>query len=262
MAYFQCNWYSNVLGMDALVDIIIPQQTTKNVGSTNEPAATDIPVLYLLHGMTGNHTSWQRLSSIERYALAKNIAVVMPSTDLGFYTNTTYDMNYWTYVSEELPELLQIYFPLLSTKREKTFVGGLSMGGYGAAKLALLKPERFSQAIVLSAPLILRGQTDRLLEMRSAAYWEGIFGPLSDLEFSPNDPQTWIEKFSHDEATPTPRFFVACGTEDSLLPASQYYVKLLEHDQFDVEYHEGPGGHEWPFWDEWIEKGLAWLDLD
>ena len=262
MAYFQSVLYSDSLGMDVMVEFVLPQVTAKNSGAQGQgaPALTDVPVLYLLHGMTGNQSSWQRLSSIERYAREKNIAVVMPSTDLGFYTDTTYDMKYWMYVSEELPNLVAQFFPMVSTKRAKTFVAGLSMGGYGAAKLALLKPERFSRALVLSAPLILRGQTERLLEMRGRAYWEGIFGPLENLEHSANDPQTWLEDFPADK--PKPEIFLACGTEDLLLPASQYYGKLLEQNNFVVDYHEGPGAHEWAFWDTWIQAGLAWLPLD
>lgn len=257
MALFQCNVYSNVLGMEVAVNVIIPQTTVKKIGTSSTAPVTDIPVLYLLHGMGGNETVWLRKTSIERYATAAQLAVIFPATDLAWYTDTTYDLRYWTYLSEELPQLMQQFFPTLTTKREKTFVGGLSMGGYGACKWALLQPERFGKAIVLSAPLVLQGQEALLLETRDRAYWEGIFGPLADLANSCHDPFTWVREFS--KTSPKPEFFVACGTEDPLHPAGAYYQGLLQKAGFTVDWQEGPGGHEWQFWDTWIQKALAWL---
>lgn len=89
------------------------------MGTSTQAALTDIPVLYLLHGMGGNHSVWARRTSIERYVADLGIAVIMPSTDLAWYTDTQYDMNYWTFMSEELPRICHQLFPQLSTKREK-----------------------------------------------------------------------------------------------------------------------------------------------
>ena len=89
----------------------------------------ELPVLYLLHGMGGNHSVWERRTSIERYVSDYQMAVIMPSTDLAWYTDTTYDMKYWTFVAEELPQIRRELFPQLSSDREKTFAAGLSMGG-------------------------------------------------------------------------------------------------------------------------------------
>ena len=100
------------------VNVILPQETVKS-GHKYPAALTDIPVLYLLHGMGGNHSVWARRTSIERYVADLGIAVIMPSTYLAWYTDTQYDMNYWTFISEELPKICHQLFPQLSTKREK-----------------------------------------------------------------------------------------------------------------------------------------------
>lgn len=160
MAFLQANVYSSELGMEVMVNVILPQQTKKAIGKETTGAVTDIPVLYLLHGMNGNHSVWERRTSIERYVSDLDIAVIMPSTDLGFYTDTTYDMNYWTFISEELPNICHELFPQLSTKREKTFAAGLSMGGYGAIKLGLRKPEKFAAVASLSGALAIAESTD------------------------------------------------------------------------------------------------------
>ena len=105
MAFLQANIYSNVLEMEVNVNVILPQETVKKVGTSTQAALTDIPVLYLLHGMGGNHSVWARRTSIERYVADLGIAVIMPSTDLAWFTDTQYDMNYWTFISEELPKI-------------------------------------------------------------------------------------------------------------------------------------------------------------
>src|SRR5699024_5363735 len=164
---------------------------------------------YLLHGMNGNHSVWARRTAIERYVSDLKMAVIMPSTDLGWYTDTTYDMNYWTFISEELLEICHELFPQLTIKREKTFAAGLSMGGYGALKLGLRKPEKFAAVASLSGALALAESVDGLLELRDRKYWEGIFGPLEALKNSENDLIYLIEQLKSADA---PRVFVACGT--------------------------------------------------
>ena len=182
MAFIQANIYSNVLEMEVMVNVILPQTTIKKVGTTTKNDQKELPVLYLLHGMGGNHSVWERRTSIERYVSDYQMAVIMPSTDLAWYTDTTYDMKYWTFVAEELPQICRELFPQLSSDREKTFAAGLSMGGYGAVKLGLRKPESFAAVASLSGALAIAESMDSLLKIRNTSYWEGIFGPLDQFQ--------------------------------------------------------------------------------
>ena len=93
-----------------------------------EPDCEDIPVLYLLHGMSGNHNSWLKRTNVERLLPRTNLIVVMPNTSNGWYTDTQYGFDYYTALAEELPEVLKRFFPNMTSKREKTFIAGLSMG--------------------------------------------------------------------------------------------------------------------------------------
>ncbi|BBM16827.1 tributyrin esterase [Enterococcus avium] len=258
MAFLQVNVYSNVLQMEVAMNVLLPQTTYKKIGTETTGVTEDVPVLYLLHGMGGNHSVWERRTSIERYVAEYQMAVVMPSTDLGFYTDTTYDMNYWTFVSEELPTIVHELFPQITHKREKTFAAGLSMGGYGALKLGLAKPENFAAVASLSGAVVL-ADVESLLLVRSEAYWQGIFGPLDQLQGSENDPLHLLDKLAASDE-PAPRFFLACGTEDDLYPASQYMAHKLEQKKFDVTFEEGPGKHDWVFWDAWIKRVLEWFN--
>lgn len=258
MALLQANIYSNVLEMEVMVDIILPQQTKKTFGTNTVGQHSDVPVLYLLHGMHGNHSVWQRRTSIERYVNDLGIAVIMPSTDLAWYTNTTYGMDYWTFIAEELPEICHELFPQLTIKREKTFAAGLSMGGYGALKLGLCYPERFQAIASLSGAIALVEMMEQFEEIPKRAYWKGIFGPLNQVRDSKNDP---IHLIKQVDAKQAPDFFVCVGTEDPLYQANQYAVSVMQAQGLNVVYEEGPGAHDWEFWDKWIQRVLAWLPL-
>ncbi|MGK0551136.1 alpha/beta hydrolase [Enterococcus faecalis] len=260
MAFLQANIYSNILEMEVCVNFILPQQTEKKIGTNSQGVTEDIPVLYLLHGMGGNHSVWARRTSIERYVADLGLAVIMPSTDLAWYTDTQYDMRYWTFISEELPTICHQLFPQLTTKREKTFAAGLSMGGYGALKLGLAKPNRFAAVASLSGAVNLAAGIHELLKIRKQSYWEGIFGPLDQIAGSSNDPQYLLEELVKS-GQPMPKFYLCCGEQDLLIYANQQMAALLEKAGADYEYHTGPGEHNWIFWDAWIQKILAWLPL-
>ena len=140
MALIHCHFASEVLGLNRSMDVILPHDLPPR-----KAAGRKAPVLWLLHGLSDDHTAWQRRTSIERYASERGLAVVMPSVDRGFYTDMAAGPRWWTHVSEELPRLVAAMFPV-SARREETFVAGLSMGGYGAFKLALRQPRRFAAA--------------------------------------------------------------------------------------------------------------------
>ena len=147
MAVMKIEYYSEALEMEWGVNILYP-----DAARVDKPDDKDIPVLYLLHGMNGNHNSWLKRSNIERLVRSTNLIVVMPNTSNGWYTDIQYGFNYYEAIAEELPRVLKRFFPNMSDKREKNFIAGLSMGGYGAFKLAL-KSNRFSYAASLSGAL-------------------------------------------------------------------------------------------------------------
>ena len=111
----------------------------------------------------------------------------MPNGFRGFYTDMAHGYAYWTHLSEELPRLARAFFPL-SEAREENFVAGLSMGGYGAFKLALRRPDMFAAAASLSGALDIAGSA---ANAKSDVFREreltDIFGPLRAIAGSDND---------------------------------------------------------------------------
>lgn len=255
MALFQCSIYSDALGVSTAVNVIIPQEKDPN-SLKDAPAPKRFPVLYLLHGLLDDHTAWLRHTGIERYAGQRGVAVVMPAVGRSFYTDQRRGYRYWTYVGEELPRLVQSWFPV-STQREETFVAGLSMGGYGALKLALRRPERFAAAASFS------GAADMMRVLHDVDWpWgeenENTFGPLDEARGGDDDLVALLDRAAPDAL---PKLYLSCGTEDWLLPSNRAFRARAQKRGVQMDYFEGPGGHDWDFWDAEVRKVLGWLPL-
>ena len=268
MALLHVNCFSDVLGMCVNMDVILPQETKGQIGMEGKGADGKCKTLYLLHGMSDDQTIWQRRTSIERYASKLGIAVVMPTTHLAFYTDTTYGMKYWTYVSEELPQICRGFFPQMSDRREDTLAAGLSMGGYGAWKLGLGAGGTFGAAASLSGALDMvedyRRNVEAAEDAEMLALFRGIFGSADDLKGSDNDLLALAER-NVAEKKPLARLYAWCGTEDFLyqgnLKAWDYVRKL----GYDLTCEETAGDHQWRYWDEKIQDVLRWwlgTDMD
>lgn len=256
MALFQCRFFSEVLGLSTSMTVILPEPAQSQIGMSAPGVAGPYPTLYLLHGMSDDDSIWLRRTSIERYVSGMGLAVVMPQVDLSFYADMAHGNRYWTFVSEELPRLCRSFFPL-SERREDTFVAGLSMGGYGAFKLALRKPEMFAAAASLSGALDIASRHQELLPL-----FQRIFGE-SGPQGTDNDLLTLLDPLAKDmqEGKPVPRLFQCCGTEDFLYEDNQTFRKACACAGLSLTYEEGPGSHEWGYWDAKIQDVLKWLPL-
>ena len=144
MTYLCASVNSWSLGIKTNVRLLLP-----DLEPGQAPPPEGYAVLYLLHGYTGDGGDWMRLSRLERYLENKQAVAVMPDGGKGFYTDTCSGDAYWTYLSQELPQFIETNFAV-SNRRERTFAAGLSMGGYGALKLALRRPERYAAAASFS----------------------------------------------------------------------------------------------------------------
>lgn len=260
MALLHVDFFSDVLGRSVNMDVILPQRTTGQIGADGWQGSGSCPVLYLLHGMSDDHTCWQRRTSIERYVEGLGLAVIMPSTDLGWYTNTGYALNYWDFISQELPSVCHQFFPQLSTRREDTFAVGQSMGGYGAMKLALGVPGRFGAAASLSGALDTAAIGNSSLSHRTPQFWQGIFGPLEKLPDSDSDLFVLAQKCK-DGGELLPKLYFCCGEQDPLLAVNRKARNAFEELGFDVTYKESPGEHCWTYWDAEIQEILRWLPV-
>ena len=250
MALFHLVYFSDVLGVQTPVDVIIPEGKqgigVDTAGEENLPA-----VLYLLHGYSDDQTIWQRRTSVERYAASHNLAIIMPGVNHSFYCNEEYGERYWDFVSEELPRMMHRFFRL-SDKPEDTFVAGLSMGGYGAMKLALNQPERFGAAASFSGAVDIAST-----RQRHNHNWKRITGGKS-IKGTENDLFHMLKV--NGEAAHKPRLYVSCGTADFLYGQHKKFVPAAKKAGWDVTAWEEPDAtHEWGFWDREIRKFIEFI---
>ncbi|MDQ0229833.1 S-formylglutathione hydrolase FrmB [Metabacillus malikii] len=211
--------------------------------------------LYLLHGFSDDDTIWTRRTSIERYVAPLGLAVVMPQVHQSFYTDMKYGNRYWTFLTEELPEIARSFFPL-SEKREDNFVAGLSMGGYGAFKWALRHPDRIAAAASLSGALDMAKwikQPNHLQDVFSLIYGE------DEIANTDNDLLWLLEQ--GEKQTLKPDLYQCCGTEDFLYDSNLTFTAKCEQTSYSLTTDYGPGSHEWEYWDEKIKDVLKWLPL-
>jgi S-formylglutathione hydrolase FrmB len=255
MAHLRCDFYSDALGLSTTMTVILPQQTRTQIGMTGRTADGAPPVLYLLHGLSDDDTIWLRRTSIERYVAPLGVAVIMPQVHRSFYNDQAYGGAYWTFLSEELPQLVHSFFRL-SDRREDTFVAGLSMGGYGAMRWALNRPEQFAAAATLSGAVDIKGlRTSRRREDDPRMY-DRIFGddPI------PDDADLFSLIKTVDPAR-CPELYIGCGTEDALEPDNRSFVQACRDAGYDPRTSFAPGEHEWGVWDREIQQVLDWLPL-
>jgi putative tributyrin esterase len=242
MAFIDYHYFSNALGKQTAAYVLLPE-----VG--NGP----FPVLYLLHGLSDNHTIWLRRTAIERYVANRPLIVVMPDGGRGFYADAVEGAAYGTAIGEELVDRIDRTFPTKAA-REDRVVAGLSMGGYGAFRLALAYPERFCAAHSLSGAMAFSHKDPNPEDTRNAEFGR-IVG--KNYKNGPNDLYALAEK--HYKANTLPRLRFDCGTEDFLLEDNRDFAAFLTKNKIPHEYEEFSGAHNWEYWDEHIQDALKFL---
>jgi S-formylglutathione hydrolase FrmB len=261
MAFIECNFFSEALGMSSSMNVILPESTDSQIGMKGVASEQAFPTLYLLHGYSDDHTIWMRRTSIERYVSELGFAVVMPNVHKSFYTNMKFGDSYWDFISEELPSKVQSLFKV-SSERKDNFVAGLSMGGYGAFKLGLKCPEKFSAAASLSGVLDLVSHSKPSDNIPSK-YFRNIFGE-SPIDGTENDLFFLKKEYTHNKIEEFPvRFYQCCGTEDFLYSENINFKEIAKTNlNIDLTYEEEAGAHEWSYWDKKIQRVLQWIQED
>lgn len=256
MAFLEINYRSHALNMNVPINVILPERPSTGT-EAGAPEGT-YKTLYLLHGLGGNHSDWSRRTAIERYASDHGIAVVMPGVARSWYTDTAYGANYFSFITEELPSVCRSYFKGMTDKREDNFIGGLSMGGYGAIKAAMTYPERYFACFALSGALDItrKGRNYSLPE------WQSIFDfeleSASQLEGSCHDIFALTKTNAANQAD-FPKMYLWCGTEDSLIAINREYDKLLTELGVAHKWEESSGNHSWKYWDPQSQAALNYI---
>ena len=280
MATINCEFNSETLGMRSFAEVILPQGKAGEAGARG--ANRRYPALYLLHGLSDTYTVWRDRTSIVRYAEEYELAIVMPDGHRSFYVNMDKGLRYYDYMADELRRVMGALFPI-SPRREDTFVAGLSMGGYGALRIGLGRPDAYSKVASLS------GATDAaaLFKMNpESEELARVFGGPDKLIGSDDDLFHLASKVAgHDPAKRAakagkaaktgkaakaepeaakgpdalPDIYLCCGKQDFLYDMNVRFRDHLKGLPYGLTYEEEDGQHEWGYWDLKIRAVLRWL---
>ena len=252
MSLINIKFSSGVLKRGTDINVIIPQQTHGyEIGiDSSAHEKSNYKTLILLHGLSDDHTTWIRRTSIERYAAEYGIAIIMPNGDRSFYTDMEYGSKYYTYITEEVPRIAREYLPL-SSKREDNFIAGLSMGGYGALKIGMKNPHRFAACAGLSSVADVKS----FMEKYAPDDGKLIFGEKG----VPESEDLFAIAENLNKSTLKPRIYMGVGTEDFMYEENLRLRDKFKSLDFDFTYRESKGDHCWAFWDEYIRYVLKWM---
>ncbi|KQX35659.1 hypothetical protein ASD04_12785 [Devosia sp. Root436] len=265
MSRIEFSYHSKSLGYRTKVTAIVPSldwiEMMRGMGD-NDFIGTRFPALWLLHGTSGDNDCWTRFTRIESWAEQNRIAVFMPDARLSAYSDMDKGPAHYTHIVDELPEVCRTLFPILEG-RANNFIGGLSMGGYGALKIGLRNPDRYSLILNLS------GGVDRVMHIERTIR-EGrqtglhnlnamkvTFGDLSAVKGGIHDVFGLVEQLSRS-GRPKPKIFTSIGTLDPHWDENLRLRSLLIKNDFDVHWEQGPFIHDWTNWNHYIEHALKW----
>lgn len=258
MALIQMNYYSACLKTPVDVTVLLPE-VKKNTGDVGLPELEEYKTVWLLHGMSADHSTWLRRTDVELLSTRHKIAFVMPGIGDHWYTNTPAKMCYLDYVTEELPDVCRRYFAGMSAKREMNFVAGCSMGGYGALKCALTHPENYAACASFSGALdITRKGRNVNMDLWRNLFDYNMVSP-DELEGTEHD-LFHLAKLRKEEGATLPEIYLRCGTEDGLIGNNRLYHEHLNRLGIEHKYEESPGKHQWVYWSESLEKALLYFN--
>ena len=273
MISMKINLFSNILHMNMDLRLLLPADKSKPTNKASEKSpdgsltgkslnktsekAVQYPVLWLCHGGSGNENAWLYYSTVASLVDKEQIAMVIVNADNSCFVDMAMGPAYQSYLGKELPHLLPLIFPELSTKREENMVCGLSNGGYGCFLLGMTYPENFGYIGAFSAG-----------DKADASYIPAKEGEVTqrirmfgsdDINGTVYSMREMAKEIS-ESAGPFPKVYHACGSEDPWLNLNLKVKQCMEEldcEKFEYKYDQIENiGHEWAFWDEEVRRFL------
>lgn len=247
-----CEFPSYSLKTQARIVVLLPK-TRQTPFETGSAATAPFPALYLLHGAFENAEEWLWYTGLAGLVDELGIAVVLPNCANSFYVDEPGREAYYTYITEELPDYLRQILPL-SRKREETFIGGFSMGGYGAVYAGLKKPQLYGKVFSMSGALDVG---------ISASFVKAVGGimpePLRDRKSVRGSHYDLLTLVSQVDPAAVPEMLLTCGSEDYFLRATEAFRQISSQQGLRITTHITPGSHDWSYWQKALPYCMAWL---
>ena len=253
MAYLTLQYKSVALMRAVTLHVFLP-----NDGFSGIAVPQPFQTLYFLNGFSSSATEMLTYLTFRRQAEIKKMAIVLPDGDNAFYIDHPERLsNYETFVSKEIVEVTRNLLPL-SSKREDTFIGGISMGGYGALRNGIVHSKQFSKVIAMSPAVnvyrILRelpeaGFTKELLDHlfgSEEAYNTSNFSPL------------WAALNGDKDSLP--EIYMCCGKQDPLVfSQDKDLAAAMKAEGISITYEEDDGTHDLDYWELKLDAAFSFL---
>jgi len=216
----------------------------------------NIPLVILLHGVYGSSWAWSLKGGVHITAwelMQKGIidpmVIAMPSDGLwgdgSAYVPHT-DRNYEKWIAEDVPKAVVENINHLS-EQSLMFIGGLSMGGFGALRLGIKYSDKFT-AVSAHSSITSIEQMPLFVEEPPEVYHQT------------NKNERSIYQIVHEHSDKLPGLRFDCGTEDVLIKENRRLHEQLKTDNIEHIYEEFSGAHEWPYWQEHIKDSLIYFN--
>jgi S-formylglutathione hydrolase FrmB len=253
------NVFSKSLEMNTGISVIIPNNFKKE---------GQYKIACLLHGICGTHSDWIEYTMLPLYANEYDVIFVAPEAARSFYTDMKFGFKYYTYVSEELPEICRSIFNI-SSKREDTAIIGVSMGGFGALKCALSKPEQYGMCSAIApANLFMREFLAEHGVEESLAVLKQSFGEQlavdflaawgAGLECAPVDDLPELARLTAKKGA-FAKMYLACGFADGFYQSCKRFSNELSGMDYYHKFEAWEGAHEWFFFNEALRRSLQFF---
>ncbi len=226
--------YSKSMKKDIKCVVIAPGKGKLKKGS--------FPVVYLLHGYSGNYSNWITLvPELKKYADEFDMIIVCPD---GHYSSWYFDspidssMRYETFIGTEVPAFIDSRYPTIKNRQGRA-ITGLSMGGHGGLFLGFRHADRFGACGSMSGGVDLTASRNR-------------FDVIKRIGDTVQHAENWknysvinaIEKYPKDSLA----IIIDCGTDDFFYESNLALHQKLLSLKIPHEYVERPGKHNWAYW--------------
>lgn len=212
------------------------------------------PVVYLLHGAGGDGFEWIQKADIEALCCQYGFIAVIPNGDLSFYCNTPDGRNYYSFIAEELPAIIESTFHA-SSRPEDRYIMGYSMGGFGAVKIGLTNPHRYHKIASLSGCMDVAGfingfESGSIFRIhRNLPGWPDIQGTENDMMHLLDLSIARKERGGY-----VPAIYHTIGKQDFIYSFSQEWRKKAQSSCLDFLYTEDDGMHNFDYWNQKIRS--------
>jgi enterochelin esterase-like enzyme len=216
---------------------------------------TGCPLVILLHGVYGSSWSWALSGGVHisflaliKKKLIPPMIIAMPSDGLwgdgsAYLSHNNYDFEKW--IAEDVPAVIKNCIPAV-TNDSKTFIGGLSMGGFGAFKIGVKYHDIFT-AIAAHSSITNVQQMKLFVEENIDNYKQE----------DKTEEDVFATILKYKERLPAISF--DCGISDALLEDNRLLHQQLIENGIMHDYEEYEGGHEWPYWQEHVIDSMLFF---